>query len=148
MHALQTRAGERTILAAGCRVLGLLRKAGIAPGYFRSSPAVKHLLVWPDRNLGIDAVDGEVVRRFLTHSCSCPRPAGERYQSRHMHKPVFKGRIFHFVQFLEENGRIENPSSRDEGLRRVSDFIAYLTGERYSPTTMKAYEINCRHFVT
>ena len=38
------------------------------------------------------AEDGDVVRRFLTHSCDCPRPAGERYQTRHMHKPVFKGR--------------------------------------------------------
>lgn len=64
-----------------------------------------------------------------------------------MHKPVFKGRIFHFVQFLEESGRIENPSSLDEGFRRLSDFIAYLGEQRYSPTTMKAYEFCCRHFV-
>ena len=112
--------------------LDYLRKAGIAEGYLQEFPGpVKHLLVWLDRNrIGLDAVDGDVVRRFLTHSCDCTRPAGERYQTRHLHKPAFKSRIFHFVQFLEETGRIENPSSLDEGLRRVRDFIAYLAEQR------------------
>lgn len=130
--------------------LDYLRKTGIAPGYLQEFPGpVKHLLVWLDRNrIGLDAVEGDVVRRFLTHSCDCPRPAGERYQTRHMHKPVFKGRIFHFVQFLEKSGRIENPSSLDEGLQRIGDFIAYLAEQRYSPTTVRAYEYCCRHFVT
>ena len=129
--------------------LDYLRKAGIAPGYLQEFPGpVKHLLVWLDKNgIGLDAVDGDVVRQFLTHSCDCPRPPGERYQTRHMHKPVFKGRIFYFMQFLEESGRIENPSSLDEGFRRLSDFIAYPGEQRYSPTTMKAYEFCCRHFV-
>lgn len=130
--------------------LDYLRKAGMAPGYLQEFPGpIKHLLVWLDRNrIGLNAVDGEVVRRFLTHSCDCPRPHGERYQTRHLHKPAFKGRIFHFVRFLEESGRIENPSSLDEGLRRVGDFIAYIAGQRYSPGTVRTYEYNCRHFVT
>lgn len=127
-----------------------LRSAGMAPKYLLAFPGpIKHLLVWLDRSrICLDAIDGEVVHRFLTHSCDCPRPHGERYQTRHLHKREFKGRIFRFVQFLEETRRIENPSSLDEGLRRVGNFIAYLAEQHYSPMTMKGYEFCCRHFVT
>lgn len=130
--------------------LDYLRKAGTAEGYLQEFPGpVKHLLVWLDRNdIAFEAVDGDIVRKFLAHECTCPRPPGERYQTRHLHKPVFRGRIFHFVRFLEESGRIANPSSLDESLKRVNDFITYLSEQRYSPGTVKQYEYGCRHFVT
>ncbi|MER9048230.1 hypothetical protein NKH89_13405 [Mesorhizobium sp. M0923] len=88
-----------------------MRKTGVAEGYLQEFPGpVKHLLIWLDNNdIGLEAIDGDVVRRFLTHSCEGPRPAGEHYQTRHLHKPAFNGRIFHFVQFLEVSGRIDNP---------------------------------------
>ena len=43
-----------------------LRKAGIATGYLQEFPGpVKHLLVWLDRNrIGLDAIDGDVVRQL------------------------------------------------------------------------------------
>ncbi|MEK8121620.1 tyrosine-type recombinase/integrase [Methylocystis sp. IM4] len=130
--------------------LDYMRNAGVALGQLQDFPGpVKHLLIWLNRNrIGLDAVDGDVVHRFLTHRCDCPRPAGARYQARHMRKPFVKGRILRFVQFLEESGRIKNPSSLDEGLRRVGDFIAYLAEQGRLPTTMKVYETSCRHFVT
>jgi hypothetical protein len=28
------------------------------------------------QDIGFDAVDGDLVRKFLTHDCDCPRPPG------------------------------------------------------------------------
>jgi len=74
-------------------LLDYLRKTGAATGYLQEFPGpAKHFLVWLDRNgIGLDAVDGDVVHKFLTHDCDCPRPPGERYQQRHVLKPAFRG---------------------------------------------------------
>lgn len=130
--------------------LNHLHESGMASGSTQEFPGpVKHFLVWLDKNhIALGAIDGDVVYRFLTHDCDCPRPRGERYQTRHLHRPVFKGRISRFVRFLEETGRIDNPSCLGEGYRLVGNFISELVDQRYSQGTIRAYEYGCRHFVT
>lgn len=127
-----------------------LRAAGMNESCLHNFPGpVKHLLVWLDRNgIEIGAIDGDVLRRFLTHSCDCPRPPGARYQSRHMRKPNFKNVTHRFVCFLEQTGRIANPSSLDEGMTRIAGFTTWLTEQGYASGTVHHYGYACRHFVT
>ncbi|TIU00303.1 MAG: integrase [Mesorhizobium sp.] len=129
--------------------LDYLRLAGMAESGLQDFPGpAKHFLVWVSRQgIELGAVDVAVVRRFLAHDCDCPRPAGERYQARHMRARTFKGRVFQFVRFLENTGRIHNAASLDEGLRRLAEFTAYLGEQGHAPGTIRSYDYSCRHFV-
>lgn len=129
--------------------LDYLRRSGMAESGLQDFPGpAKHFLVWiGEKGIELGAVDVDVVREFLAHDCDCPRPPGERYQNCHMSTRAFKGRVFRFVRFLEETDRVPNPTSLDDGLRRIGEFTAYLSEQGYAPETIKRYDRSCRHFI-
>ena len=129
--------------------LDCLRRAGMAESSLQNFPGpAKHFLVWiGGEGIELGAVDIDVVRQFLAHDCDCPRPPGARYQSHNMRTQAFKGRVVRFLRFLEETGRVHNPASLGDGLRRIAEFTAYLGEQGYAPGTIKSYDKSCRHFV-
>ena len=130
--------------------LDSLRSTGLSESCLRNFPGpVKHFIVWLDiNNIKISKIDVHIVRRFLTHNCDCPRPAGEHYQSRHMRKPNFISTTFRFVRFLEQTGRIPSKFSLIEGMSRVEDYVQALAEQDYAFSTIRSQKFRCRHFIT
>ena len=129
--------------------LEYLRRSGVSESSLPNFPGpAQHFLVWIDENsIDLSIVDVEVVRRFLTHDCSCPRPSGARYQNHHMHSRGFKARVLWFMRFLEDTKRVQHSTSLEDGLQRIDDFADYLGGLGYAPETIVHYRYSCRHFV-
>lgn len=126
-----------------------LCRAGMTEASIKGFPGpAKHFLVWiSGQGIKPSQIDVNTVQHFLAHDCACPRPRGERYQNRHMGARGFRARVLRFVQFLEESGRVHNPASLADGLRRIAEFSAYLSEQGYAPGTIGSYEYSCRHFV-
>jgi site-specific recombinase XerD len=129
--------------------LDYLRRAGMTESSLANFPGpAKHFLAWMGlEGISVDLVNVEVVRQFLAHDCHCRRPPGERYQHHHMRTHSLKGRVLHFVRFLEDTGRIRNPASLNDGLRRVAEFAAHLGEQGFAPGTVNSYGHTTRHFV-
>jgi len=85
VHSMENVGGQVRSWPLIAEFLDHLRQAGMMGGLQNFPGPAKHFLVWIGRNgIELGAVDLDVVRQFLVHDCDCPRPPGERYQSRHL----------------------------------------------------------------
>lgn len=129
--------------------LGYLRTAGFSDGSIPNFPGpAKHFLVWlNETGTDLKRIDIAVVRQFFAHNCNCQRPRGERYRNHDARSRDFKAQVLQFVRFLENTNRIRNPMALQDGLQRIEDFLAYLSGQGYALGTISNHRYVCRHFV-
>ena len=102
-------------------------------------------MFWLDAHaLDIGAVNARIANRFLHHDCQCPAP----YR--------FKGRsgqgrgslLYPFFRFVvEATGRTPVPAEVATGIDLLERFSQALLAQGYLPSTVWAYQGQCRHFI-
>ena len=81
----------------------------------------RHLLIWLEHTrTPVEALDGDAMRRFVNHECTCPLP-GRRYRAQ---RAMSSGKyVYWFGLFLEHCGKSSNPSKLEDHLRLLEPFI-------------------------
>ncbi|MXZ28776.1 MAG: tyrosine-type recombinase/integrase [Gammaproteobacteria bacterium] len=112
--------------------------------------AAKHFLIWAVREqIHLRSIDDNAVRQFRFHNCVCPMAEGglprHKRCAPQLRKTMYG--VEHFVQFLEQTGRTDDPGEQALGQHLLTAFLADCKSQGFSASVRRKLRSHSSHFL-
>lgn len=109
---------------------------------------VRHFMAWLDANgIGLDSIDGDVVRWFFRHDCECDLPFAKTTTVTRADSNYSVGPVTRFVRFLEGTGRTFSLTELEQNLGLLDQFLQLSREDGYSYRALNRFRATSRHFL-